>query len=324
VKGSSAVPAAIVCRDVVKLYQTRRALDGVDFEVHPGEIVALLGPNGAGKSTTLSILATLLEPTSGHVEVAQHPLPAEAKLARRALGLVPQRVAVYPTLTARENLAYFAALHGLTGARARGAIERALQLVGLEMRADEPILQFSGGMARRLNLACGVLHEPRVILLDEPTVAVDPQARERIYELERSLASAGAAILHSTHHMEEAERLCDRIVLLDNGRVIAGGTAAELVARLGLRPRLTLRTERPLPAGWPGPVARARALANHCGDTVLELDDAAIVPSLLDRARADGGEIQDMSLRRPDVADVFFRLTGHALRDDEDDGEAEA
>jgi ABC-2 type transport system ATP-binding protein len=325
VKDSSAVPPAIVCRNLVKLYQTRRALDGVDFEVHPGEIVALLGPNGAGKSTALSILATLLEPTSGHVEVGQHPLPAEAKLARRALGLVPQRVAVYPTLTARENLAYFASLHGMSRAPARRAIGRVLELVGLDARADEPILQFSGGMARRLNLACGILHEPRVILLDEPTVAVDPQARERIYELERSLAGSGAAILHSTHHMEEAERLCDRVVLLDNGRVIASGTARELVARLGLRPRLTLRTARPLPRGWPGSTERARALVEgDGGEIVLEIDDAAIVPTLLDRARADGGEVQDMSLRRPDVADVFFRLTGHGLRDHEDDGEGGA
>jgi len=315
------VAPAILCHDVVKLYRARRALDGVSFEVHPGEIVALLGPNGAGKSTTLSILATLLAPTSGHVEVGGHRLPGEARRVRRVLGLVPQRVAVYPTLTARENLHYFAALQGLDRRSAPAAIERVLGLVGLDARADEPTLQFSGGMSRRLNLACGILHEPQVILLDEPTVAVDPQARERIYELERGLAAAGAAILHSTHLMEEAERLCDRVVLVDAGRVIASGTSAELVARLGLRPRLTLRTVRPLPSGWPGPTARARLLANEDGEVVLELDDAAIVPALLDRARADGGEIVDVALRRPDISDVFFRLTGHGLRDGEQSAE---
>lgn len=312
---------AILCHDVVKLYRARRALDGISFEVHPGEIVALLGPNGAGKSTTLSILATLLEPTSGHVEVAGHRLPGEARAARRALGLVPQRVAVYPTLTARENLQYFAALQGLNRRTAPDAIARVLRLVGLESRADEPTLQFSGGMSRRLNLACGILHEPRVVLLDEPTVAVDPQARERIYELERALAASGAAILHSTHLMEEAERLCDRVVLVDAGRVIACGTPAELVARLGLCPRLSLRTARALPEGWPGPAARARALSNEDGEVVLELEDVAIVPALLDRARADGGEIQDVALRRPDLSDVFFRLTGHGLRDGEQPAE---
>jgi ABC-2 type transport system ATP-binding protein len=317
---------AILCRDVVKLYRSRRALDGISFEVHPGEIVALLGPNGAGKSTTLSILATLLEPTSGHVEVAGHRFPGEAARVRSMLGLVPQRIAIYPTLTARENLEYFAALQGLDGASAPAAITRVLAMVGLDGRADEPTLQFSGGMSRRLNLACGILHEPRVILLDEPTVAVDPQARERIYALERQLAAGGAAILHSTHLMEEAERLCDRVVLVDAGRVIASGTPAELVAKLGLGPRLTLRTTRPLPAGWPGSSTgpRVRVVPGDGERTVLELDDAAIVPALLDRARADGGEILDVALRHPDLADVFFRLTGHALREGEQATEAEA
>jgi ABC-2 type transport system ATP-binding protein len=309
------VSAAILCRDVVKTYRTRRALDGVSFEVASGEIVGLLGPNGAGKSTTLSILATLLAQTSGHVEVAGHALPAGARRARRALGLVPQRVAVYPTLTARENLAYFAPLQGLERRRAGAAIARALALVGLESRANEPVAEFSGGMARRLNLACGILHGPRVVLLDEPTVGVDPQARERIYALERSLAADGAAILHSTHLMEEAQRLCDRVILLDGGRVIASGTQAELVARLGLRPLLTLHTQRPLPRGWPGPGARARATSATTDRIILEVEEVGIVPALLDRARADGGEILDVVLHRPDLADVFFHLTGHQLRD---------
>jgi len=311
------VSAAILCQDVVKVYRTRRALDGVSFAVAPGEIVALLGPNGAGKSTTLSIIATLLEQTAGHVEVAGHALPAAARLARRSLGLVPQRVAVYPTLTARENLAYFAPLQGLDRRAAPAAIARALALVGLEGRADEPVAEYSGGMARRLNLACGILHEPSVVLLDEPTVGVDPQARERIYELERSLAAAGSAILHSTHLMEEAQRLCDRVILLDGGRVIASGTPRELVVQLGLRLALTLHTERPLPAGWPGPGTRARATSAAGRSIVLEVDEVGIVPALLNRARADGGEILDVVLHRPNLADVFFHLTGHELRDRE-------
>jgi len=309
------VSAAILCRDVVKTYRARRALDGVSFEVAPGEIVALLGPNGAGKSTTLSIIATLLAQTSGHVEVAGHALPGGARRARRTLGLVPQRVAVYPTLTARENLAYFAPLQGLDRRRAGAAIARVLALVGLESRADEPVAEYTGGMARRLNIACGILHGPRVVLLDEPTVGVDPQARERIYELERSLAADGGAILHSTHLMEEAQRLCDRVILLDGGRVIASGTPTELVTRLGLRPQLTLRTERPLPGGWPGAGARARATSVTADRIVLELDEVGIVPAVLDRARADGGEILDVVLHHPNLADVFFHLTGHELRD---------
>jgi len=296
-------------------YGDLRVIAGVTLTVGQGEIVALLGPNGAGKSTTLSIIATLLKQTAGHVEVAGHALPAAARLARRSLGLVPQRVAVYPTLTARENLAYFAPLQGLDRRAATAAIARALALVGLEGRADEPVAEYSGGMARRLNFACGILHRPSVVLLDEPTVGVDPQARERIYELERSLAAAGSAILHSTHLMEEAQRLCDRVILLDGGRVIASGTPGELVVQLGLRPALTLHTERPLPVGWPGPGKRARATSAAGRSIVLEIDEAGIVPALLDRARADGGEILDVALHRPNLADVFFHLTGHELRD---------
>jgi ABC-2 type transport system ATP-binding protein len=175
-------------------------------------------------------------------------------------------------------------------------------------------------MARRLNLACGIMHEPRVILLDEPTVGVDPQARERIYELERSLRAHGAAIVHSTHLMEEAEMLCDRVVLVDAGRVIEIGTPAELVARAGLQPRLTLHTSRPLPLDWPGAASRANAVSNtrELGEIVLEVDDASVIPGLLDRARADGGDILDVALRRPNLADVFFLLTGHGLRDVEE------
>jgi len=303
---------------------TVRALEGVSLEVGEGETVGLVGESGCGKSTFGRTLLRLLEPTSGYVEVAGHSLPGGAARARRALGLVPQRIAVYPTLTARENLAYFAALQGLDRGAARAAIGRVLALVGLDGRAAEPTLQFSGGMSRRLNLACGILHEPRVILLDEPTVGVDPQARERIYALERQLAAGGAAILHSTHLMEEAERLCDRVVLVDAGRVIASGTPAELIAKLALGPRLTLRTARPLPNGWPGATAGVRVLPSPDGDAVLELDDAAMAPGLLDRARADGGHIVDVALRHPDLADVFFHLTGHALREGERASENEA
>jgi len=321
------VVGEIVCRDVVKRFGARSALDRASFAVRAGEIVALLGPNGAGKSTALSILATLLAPTSGEVAVAGCALPREARRARRHLGLVPQQVAVYPALSARENLEYFAALQGLAGDGARSAVGRALALVELADRADEPVARFSGGMARRLNLACGIVHRPLVVLLDEPTVGVDPQARERIYELERALAAEGAAVLHSTHLMEEAERLADRVVLLDRGRVIADGTTRELVERARLRPRLVLRTARPLPGGWadgvPGVVADVEpAPAAEPGATsersaVLTIDSTASVPAILERARAAGGEIDDVALHRPDLADVFFHLTGRALRDDD-------
>jgi linearmycin/streptolysin S transport system ATP-binding protein len=227
--------AAISLEGVVKRFGTRTALAGVSFEVGAGEVVALLGPNGAGKSTTLSILATLLRPDAGQVRVAGAELPRQARLARQRVGLVPQREALYPSLSARENLTFFARMQGLGAVAAGRAAAELLARVGLEGRAEEPIERFSGGMRRRLNLACGIVHRPSVLLLDEPTAGVDPQSREHIFELLGELAAAGAAVLHSTHVMEEAERLCDRAVLLDDGRLVAAGTIEELVARAPVR-----------------------------------------------------------------------------------------
>src|SRR5205809_2672572 len=198
-----------------KSYGAQLALGGVSFEVAAGEIVGLLGPNGAGKSTTLGILATLLRFDAGRVAVACHALPAGAARARRALGLVPQQVALYPTLGARENLRFFACALGLGRAEAARSAAAALDLVGLSARAEEPVARLSGGMRRRLNLACGILHGPRVVLLDEPVVGVDPQSRERIFAAVEGLARSSAAVLYSTHQMEEATRLCARVVLLD-------------------------------------------------------------------------------------------------------------
>src|SRR6185295_10575394 len=238
----------VAAEGIAKDYGSRVALDGVDLAVAPGEIVGLLGPNGAGKSTTLAIIAALLCPDRGTVAVVGHRLPRGARAARAELGFVPQRVAVYPSLTARENLRFFARMQRLSAPAAEAATQRVLDLVELDGRADEPVPGFSNGMRRRLNLACGILHRPRVLLLDEPTVGVDPQSRERIFEAVTGLASKGAGIVYCTHDMQEAERLCHRVVFLDAGRVVATGTPAELVAASGAKSRVLLRTGRPLPA----------------------------------------------------------------------------
>ena len=309
--------AAIAVEGIVKRYGSRVALAGITFDVRAAEIVGLLGPNGAGKSTLLSILATLLVADAGTATVAGHRLPVEAPVARRVLGFVPQQTAVYPTLTATENLHFFARMQGLRGTTAGEAVRRALLLSGLEGRADEPVWRFSGGMRRRLNLACGVLHEPRVLLLDEPTVGVDPQSRERIFAAVGALARAGAAILYSTHDMEEAERLARRIVLLDRGQVAAAGTAAELVAAARLTPRLHLRTARLLPDHWLANVDGVRALDGVGTEAVVEVADTAVVPNVLRAAADAGGDVLELALHQPSLADVFFTLTGHALRDDE-------
>ena len=317
---------------VTKTYGARTALAGATFTVPAGTITGLLGPNGAGKSTTLGIIATLLVADAGAVTVAGHRLPAEAAAVRRVLGFVPQRLALYPTLTARENLDFFARMQGLAGRAVRPAVDAALALVALDGRADEPVTQFSGGMRRRLNLAAGILHRPRVVLLDEPTAGVDPQSRERIFEAVQSLARDGAAVLYSTHYMEEAERLCARVVLLDDGCVVAEGSPGELVARTGMRPSVRLRTARPLPRGWLDGAAGARLLERDAaailgdepdlgsgtepGVVVVGIDDDGAVSRVLAAAMRAGADVVALSVHHPNLADAFFVLTGRALRDD--------
>jgi ABC-2 type transport system ATP-binding protein len=310
------VEPLIDARGLTKRYGEREALGGVSFSVAAGEIVGLLGPNGAGKSTTLSIIATLLAPDSGSVTVGGHPTSTDGRAARRLLGFVPQREALYPPLSARENLLFFGAMQGLSRREAVRRTYAVLELVALEARADEPISQFSVGMRRRLNLACGIVHEPRVILLDEPTVGVDPQSRERIFEGTLGLKRAGAAIVYSTHYMDEAERLCDRVVLLDLGRVVATGTPAELIAAARLKPRVVLRTSAVPAAGWERAVDGARILSADGTRITVEVDDRAAVPALLVAALRAGGEVAELELRQPNLADVFFAETGRALRDE--------
>ena len=316
------VASLILLDGLRKSYGAHPALGGVSFAVGAGEIVGLLGPNGAGKSTTLGVLATLLRFDAGRVVVAGHVLPAEAARARRVLGFVPQQAAVYPTLGARENLRFFARALGLGGRAAATAVAEALDLVGLAPRAEEPVARLSGGMRRRLNLACGILHHPAVVLLDEPVVGVDPQSRERIFAAVEGLARHGAAVLYSTHQMEEAERLSTRVVLLDAGRVAAAGPPAELVARAGMTTLVRLRTTRPVPAAWLRAIPGARLVKSSADETVIGVADAATVPALLAAALGAVDGILEVAVHRPSLADAFFALTGRALRDEDVAGAA--
>jgi len=310
--------SAIVVERLRKRYGTRTALADVDLKVDRGEIVGLLGPNGAGKSTALAILATLLAPDEGRVAIAGHELPKDARAARHALGFVPQDVALYPTLTGRENLLFFGRMLGLANGAAAAAATRVLDLVGLGPRADDPVEHYSGGMRRRVNLACGILHRPLVLLLDEPTAGVDPQSRERIHAAIAQLAHDGTAILTSTHDMEEAERLCDRTVLLDEGRVVAAGTTSDLASTSGIAASLSIRTLRPPPADWLDGLGSVRVVSANGTRATLVVEDPAALPVLLARAARAGGEVVELRFDRPTLADAFFKLTGRALRDDSD------
>jgi ABC-2 type transport system ATP-binding protein len=305
-------------------YGERWAVDDLSFTVGAGEVVGLLGPNGAGKTTTLSVLATLCLPTEGRVVVAGHSVDQAPAAARRELGFVPQTVALYPTLTARENLRFFARLQGLRRSAARAAVAQALDLAGLTDRSDETVATFSGGMQRRLNLACALLHTPRALLLDEPSVGVDPQSRERIFAAVRSQAAAGAAVLYSTHDMEEAERLCTRVVLIDHGRAVASDTPAALVRQSARGMRLAVITREVMPPGWLDDLAGARSLPNGEADArtnargdvrYVAIDDLGVGTRVLERAAALGGAVMEFHLHQPSLRDVFIELTGRALRD---------
>jgi ABC-2 type transport system ATP-binding protein len=233
---------------ILKVRQLRRsfgtvvAVEEVSFSVEAGTLVGLLGPNGAGKTTTVSMIAGLVTPDRGEVLIDGHRLSGDTDPAKRRIGLVPQDLALYEELSARDNLRFFGALYGLSGAALTGATESALSLVGLSERARDTVKTFSGGMKRRLNLAAGLLHDPDILLLDEPTVGVDPQSRSAIFDNLETLKARGKALLYTTHYMEEAERLADRIVVIDHGRVVADDTLAGLQARgagaAGERPNL--------------------------------------------------------------------------------------
>jgi linearmycin/streptolysin S transport system ATP-binding protein len=295
------------------------ALDGATFELRQGELLALLGPNGAGKTTLIRAIAGRVRLDGGEIRVFDRV--RDGRQTPPELGIVPQEVAVYPLLTARENLEVFGRLHGVSGTELPRQVAWALEQTGLADRASEPVKQFSGGMRRRLNIACGVLHHPRIVLLDEPTVGVDPQSRDRIYDMLAGLAESGVSLLLTTHHLEEAEARCARTVILDHGKVIASGTMSELVEQTVGRYRLvTLRLDAPLE----GEIARALGGdgdatdgddADHRIVRARMKDVAAELPPLLERIRLAGRSVDDVDVRGPSLQSVFIHLTGRELRE---------
>jgi ABC-2 type transport system ATP-binding protein len=306
-------------RDLRKRFAQRLAVDGVGFEIEGGEVYGLLGPNGAGKTTTICMIAGILSRDGGSVRVCGLDLDAGPP-ARRRIGLVPQEITLYPDLTGRENLEFWGRLYELRGAALRAATDAGLAAVGLAERADELAGTYSGGMLRRLNLVAGILHRPDVLIFDEPTAGVDPQSRSAIFELVEGLRARGAAILYTTHYMEEAERLCDRIGVIDAGRIVAEGTRAELVARLGRDVRIEVSLERT--DGLAAAAELTRGLAGvqdaRVRDGRLQIfadHGARRLPALLG-ALLEGSHVATaVEVFEPDLEDVFLHLTGRALRD---------
>jgi ABC-2 type transport system ATP-binding protein len=287
---------ALTVADACKRFGSTVALDGASFELRQGELLALLGPNGAGKTTLIRAIAGRVRLDSGEIRLFDRRL--EGRRTAPDLGIVPQEVAVYKLLTARENLAIFGRLLGLSGADLDRQVAWVLDRTGLADRAGEVVKRYSGGMRRRLNIACGLLHRPRVLLLDEPTVGVDPQSRDRIYDVLGELAGAGVSMLLTTHHLEEAEARCSRTVIIDDGRVIAAGTLSELVDRtVGRQRQVTLH------------------LDNGEHRTARVENVAAELPPLLQRVGAEGRLVHDVEVRGPSLQAVFIHLTGRELRE---------
>jgi ABC-2 type transport system ATP-binding protein len=308
----------LVCRDLRKRFGERTAVDGIGFTIAPGETYGLLGPNGAGKTTTISMICGLLTRDGGEVVVAGQPIDPGATAARGAIGYVPQDLAIYPDLTARENLMFFGRLYGLGGRALRARAEQLLAVVDLADRAGERTERFSGGMKRRLNIAVGLLHRPRLLVLDEPTVGVDPQSRNAILANIEALGEEGIAILYTTHYMEEAERLCDRVGIVDEGRLIAEGTRRELVGLVGQRDRVSLAASGDLHAGATAVLALpgVHDATTHAGGLDLLVTEARkLLPQLLGALADAGVSVRTVEVIEPDLEAVFLHLTGKALRD---------
>jgi ABC-2 type transport system ATP-binding protein len=308
----------LACRNLRKRYGDLEALRGIGFEIAAGETYGLLGPNGAGKTTVISIVCGLLEADAGEVVVAGQPLTTRSVAEKAAIGYVPQELAIYPDLTARENLRFFARLYGLDSDTVHARVQEVLHMTGLADRSREQAKTFSGGMQRRLNIGIGLLHRPRLLVLDEPTVGVDPQSRNAILESVERLSDAGMAVLYTTHYMEEAERLCDRIGIVDMGELKAEGTRAELVALVGEHDRVKLDGVGELERGAAAcrTLAAVRAVSVQDGGIQLIVDDArSLLPELLRTAADAGVSVSGVEVDEPDLEAVFLHLTGKALRD---------
>ena len=292
-------------RDLRKTYGAIRAVDGISLEFRPGETLGLLGPNGAGKTTTIHILIGAIRADSGSIEMDGVPDPRVVD-ARRWIGLAPQVLSLYGELTAEENLRFFGRLYGLSGKRLDQRVGWALELAGLTDRRSDRVEKYSGGMARRLNLACAIVHDPPFLLLDEPTVGVDPQSRNHIFERIEELKRDGRTILYTTHYMEEAQRLCDRVAIMDHGRILAMGSVDDLIREHGGRSVVEAVLVRPpaAPTALPGTLDALRLRF----ETERPLEDVA-------RLTAAGVEFAMLNVHRPDLETVFLTLTGRRLRD---------
>jgi len=309
---------AIEVLDLHKTFGENHAVQGVSFEVAQGEIFSLLGPNGAGKTTTISMLSCLLSPNAGDARVMGHSIRKESMGVKSMLGVVPQEIALYEDLTALENLTFWGKMYGLRGSALKSRVNEVLDVIGLTDRAKERVGKYSGGMKRRVNIGVALLHKPKVIYMDEPTVGIDPQSRRNILDSVVTLKEQGMTVLYTTHYMEEAQELSDHIAIVDHGRMIACGTHDELVKLVGGQTRidLTLNMEaETVMSAWRAIEGVKQVFAEDGVVTVLVDDSNLVLPGLFETATQRSARVTSVDIREPNLEAVFLHLTGRALRD---------
>jgi len=309
---------AIEVKNLKKSFGDLQAVQDASFNADSGEVLSLLGPNGAGKSTTISMISGLLAPTSGDASIMGHSVTKEPEAAKKSLGVVPQDIALYPDLSARENLVFWGKMYGLRGTALKSRVDEVLEIIGLADRQKDHVGKFSGGMKRRVNIGAALLHKPDVIIMDEPTVGIDPQSRRHILDNVKELNKQGMTVLYTTHYMEEAAELSDHIAIMDMGKVIAYGTHDELIKVVGEQTRIdiTLNTEaeKVLPA-WQKTEGVSKIDSTDGKVTALVDDSNRVLPRLFDAASKVDVRITSVDIQEPNLETVFLHLTGRALRD---------
>jgi ABC-2 type transport system ATP-binding protein len=310
--------SAIKINNLHKYYDDIKAVQGVTLEIEAGTVFSLLGPNGAGKSTTISVISGLLQPTEGEAYIMGHSIVKEPRKAKENIGVVPQEIALYEDLSARENLSFWGKMYGLRGAELKQRVDAILDMIELADRQKDKVEKFSGGMKRRLNIGVALLHKPNIVIMDEPTVGIDPQSRRKILDSVKAFNQEGMTVLYTTHYMEEAQELSDKIAIIDHGKVIAHGTHEELVKIVGELDRIELEFSTSITealGGWaaiPG-IKKITPDTNQASLLVEDSDQA--LPELFRAAARDGLSITSVTIHEPNLETVFLHLTGRALRE---------
>ena len=314
------MPPILELHDLVKKYGDFTAVKGISFDIQEGEIFSLLGPNGAGKTTTISVLSTLFSPTSGDATICGHSVTREPMEVKRCIGVVPQELALYEDLTAQENFNFWGSMYGLSGKALSSRIDEVLEQIGLKDKARQRIKTYSGGMKRRVNIGVGLLHKPRLLFMDEPTVGIDPQSRRSILDTVKDLNQKGMTVLYTTHYMEEAQELSDRVGIIDHGELIALGTQRELTQQVGETETLVLHLgenddSQALATSLDGVKDVLEATATDHEVSVIAHEAEDVLAAVVTKANERGIKIRTIDIREPNLEAVFLHLTGRALRD---------